>query len=112
MANIKLKENKADFYLIRLYDEFIWENYEAQVDEIMKSSELLSVTWDLSNLSYVPWKYIGSQICLMLRHRPVIAEHIKKNTIILPNRKWLLAIQYIFSIVPPISPTELRINDV
>ena len=111
MANIKIKKNKKDTYLIRLYDEFIWEDYESQIDEIMKSSVLLYVTWDLSNLTYVPWKYIWRQINLMLRYRAVIANHIKKNTIILPNKKWLFAIQYMFNIVPPVSPTELLIKD-
>ena len=87
MANIKIKKNKKDTYLIRLYDEFIWEDYESQIDEIMKSSVLLYVTWDLSNLTYVPWMYIWRQINLMLRYRAVISNHIKKNTIILPNKK-------------------------
>ena len=111
MTDIKLKKNEKDTYLIRLYDEFIWGDYEGQIDKIMKSSVLLHVTWDLSNLTYVPWKYIWRQINLMVGYRAVIANHIKKNTIILPNKKWLFAIQYMFTIVPPVSPTELLIKD-
>ena len=108
MANLKLKEREADIYVICLYDEFIWEDYKAQVDKIMKSSGLLSVTWDLSHLTYVPWQHVWKQIALMRHYRPIMAQHIKKNIIILPNKKWKHVLDLIFKIVPPVAPTILQ----
>ena len=95
-------------YIISLEDEFIWQEYKEQVDEIMKSQIPLTVIWDLSKLTYVPWKYEWKQIYLMLHYRPIIQQHIKNNIIILPNKEWKKTLEFIFTIVPPVSPTKLH----
>ena len=95
-------------YIISLKDEFIWSEYKEEVDTLMRSDIPLVVTWDLSQLTYVPWEHVWKQITLMIHYRPIMAEHIKNNVIILPNEGWVKALEFIFSIVPPVAPTILQ----
>ena len=95
-------------YIISLQDEFVWSEYKEQVDTIMRSNIPLVVTWDLSQLTCVPWKHIWKQITLMIHYRPIMAEHIEKNIIILPNEEWKKALELIFKIVPPVAPIILQ----
>jgi len=96
------------YYTISLRDEFEWNRYREKVDNIMLSTTQLVVTWDLSHLTYVPWQHVWKQIALMRHYRPIMAQHIKKNIIILPNKKWKHVFDLIFKIVPPVAPTILQ----
>ena len=95
-------------YIISLQDGFEWNRYREKVDNIMLSTTQLVVTWDLSHLTYVPWQHVWKQIALMRFYRPIMAQHIKKNIIILPNKKWKHVLDLIFKIVPPVAPTILQ----
>ena len=95
-------------YIISLQDNFVWQEYEEQVETIMKSHLPLVVIWDLSHLSFVPWEHVWKQITLMIKYRPIMAQHIKNNIIILPNKKWKGVLEFIFTIVPPVAPTLLQ----
>ena len=95
-------------YIISLQDEFVWKEYKEQVETIMESRIPLVVTWDLSQLSYVPWVHIWKQVTLMIHYRPIMAQHIKNNIIILPNKKWKEVLEFLFKIVPPVAPTILQ----
>ena len=95
-------------YIISLQDEFVWSEYKEQVDTIMKSNIPLVVTWDLSQLTHVPWQHVWNQVTLMIHYRPIMIEHIKNNIIILPNEGWKKALEFLFQIVPPVAPTILQ----
>jgi len=95
---------------IIITDDFHWEEYKKQVDKIMYSNTLLSVTWDLSKMTKIPWNYIPKQIELMTHYRPIMPLHIKNNTIILPNKEWKKILEFIFTIFPPTTPIFLQYN--
>ena len=96
--------------IIIITDDFNWEEYKKQVDEIMYSKVLLPITWDLSKMTKIPWQYIPKQIELMANYRPIMPLHIKNNTIILPNEKWKQVLEFIFNIFPPTTPIFLQYN--
>ena len=95
-------------YIISLQDKFIWGEYAEQVDAIMRSRVPLAVTWDLSQLTYIPWEHVWKQVAIMIHYRPIMSQHIKNNIIILPNEEWKKVLEFIFKIVPPVAPTILQ----
>ena len=64
---------------IKITDDIDWDEYKKKVDEIMCSDVLLSITWDLSEMTTIPWHYIPKQIELMIYYRPIMPLHIKDN---------------------------------
>ena len=95
---------------IEITDDIKWEDYKQKVDEIMCSNELLTVTWDVSKMTTIPWHYIHKQIELMVYYKLEMSLHIKNNIIILPNKKWIKLLEFIFSIIPPIVPLTLKMR--
>ena len=93
---------------IIITDNIDWNEYKKKVDEIMCSDILLSITWDLSEMTIIPWQYIPKQIELMKYYRPIMPLHIKDNIVILPNKQWKQILEFIFTIIPPIVPISLQ----
>lgn len=95
---------------INFSDGFVWTEYEAALREIFAMGQSIEVTWDVRRLTRFPWEHMKKQIILMNQFPSEIQQHIKKNTILLPNVKWKKALKLVLRIVPPKTPVKLEVE--
>ena len=96
--------------VIRLRDNFEWEAYEKAVQKILNCKHPIVVTWDLRDLTKIPWGHVSKTLGLLMKIESLDQEHIIKSIILLPNKEWKKVLKFLFRISPPKTPIELSIE--
>ena len=97
--------------VIRFNDGFQWEEFKSSIDKILSLEYPVDVTWDLRHLTRIPWELLSRQVHLMNKIQPKVKAHIKDTVVLLPNKEWKNTLKLLFSIVPPQTPVELKVEE-
>ena len=65
--------------VIRLRDNFEWEAYEKAVQKILNCKHPIVVTWDLRDLTKIPWGHVSKTLGLLMKIESLDQEHIIKS---------------------------------
>lgn len=71
----------------------------------------VSVKWDLSRLTYVPWLKLTPIARALNKLRDQLSAAIKSSLIVLPNNQWRLALSMFFALYKPTSDVQIVVTD-